>query len=117
VSAAGDSISVALAEWNRHQHACPQCTNAPNSAGLCLAGAALWQRAGLAVVPVQLPPDPKHPRHLRTSELLRFVADDVQRDAAWANDGETTAIVDELRRRAAYLETLGDHDLPNGGRL
>jgi hypothetical protein len=117
------SLSADLAAWNRHQRGCAACTSAPTAASLCLAGAALWQRAGLEVIPVPARPAPvpppipgmgnligfgdrKHPRHLRTSELLRLVAAEL--DAA----GMSSPTTDELHKRARYLATLGGHDDP-----
>jgi hypothetical protein len=112
------SVAADLAAWNRHQRGCAACTSAPTAASLCLAGAALWQRARLEVIPV---PEARHGRDaghgehcpgcnealsrqlcaaLSTSELLR-------RTAGIVGVPEVAA---ELRARAAYLETLGDHD-------
>jgi hypothetical protein len=117
-AAESSSIAADLAAWNRHQRQCGTCLGALKSTQLCLAGATLWERAGLEVIPVPertAPVPPPIPGtglsvrgHMarplpawRTSELLRVVA------AACVN-GDPLA--PELRARAAYLETLGDHD-------
>jgi hypothetical protein len=115
------SIAADLAAWNRHQRGCAACTTAPTAASLCLAGTVLWQRAGLEVIPVPARPAPvpppmpgvaqQRPARLRTSELLRWAALLMEQNP---EDPEHVDLYDavpsELRARAAYLETLGDHD-------
>jgi hypothetical protein len=104
-----EAISVSLANWNAHQRGCGVCTNAATSTGLCLAGAVLWQRAGLEVVPVpESPHDLKHPRHMRTSELMRRVA---RNSLGIGTDEHSFSAAEELRRRADYVERLGGHDM------
>jgi hypothetical protein len=124
------SIAADLAAWNRHQRGCHACTTAPAAASLCLAGAALWQRAGLEVIPVParpapVPPPiparggywpsagaPARPHVLLTSALCRLVAEYLD---AWTAGGPpeiVPVLADELRLRAHYLATLGGHDEP-----
>jgi hypothetical protein len=142
--AASSSLWADLAAWNRHQRGCHACTTAPTAANLCLAGAALWQRAGLEVIPVPARPAPppppipgrlwprapgspprraefdpigdqRHPACLRTSELLRWAAVLMEQNPEDPDRVDLFDVPAELRARAAYLETLGDHDSPRTG--
>jgi hypothetical protein len=97
-----EAISASIAKWNAHQRGCGVCTNAGSAAALCLAGALLWGRVASTA----------HPQMLPTSALLLIAAEAFEAAMTPKDrvDSDLNAYVATIRARAAYMQTMGDHD-------
>jgi hypothetical protein len=97
-----------LNEWEAHLAVCGVCTEAPTVAGLCLAGAVIAARVGLAAP--ETVQDAVRIGVLRTSELLRLVASRLDRAEVRSVVSDAYHLARELEARAAYVGRLGSHD-------
>ena len=109
-TAAERSISRDIATWESHRRICKTCDAALLSSELCLAGAELWKRAGLEVVPVPIPyarpttPQPGHVLTMRTSDLLTVVASVIESTGLAAD----AMLAGEVRVRARAMRAAAE---------